>query len=458
VPRYALPAFITTVSELPKTANGKVRRPVLRDTVDLDAAWVSPAAATAPSRTSQQIKETTMSIADEAQNYLSGMWPDPYPFYQRLRAAGPILQSTKGQWLVSRYREAMQVLKDPETFSRQLATEMISAHIVEPGYPVEIREAMIVATEGARHRRQRGLIARAFTPAAAARWQSRMNEVVNRLIDQVEPHGEMDLVADYAYPLPEHIICAMLGVPVEDHRLFETWSRALIAAPDESPTPEWRRHATESLMEFTGYLQEKVDQRRGRHEDDLMSVLIDAEEQGDKLSNTELIANLFELTIAGHETTANLIGNAVYNLCRHPDQRRLLTDDFGLGPSAVEEVLRFDSPAPHTNIRATTRACEVAGVHIPAGQMVTVVVAAANRDEDQFERADTFDVTRADNHHLGFGWGTHVCLGAHLSRLEAQIALEVLFRRLPKLEVTTESFDWRTGGRIHALEALPVRW
>jgi cytochrome P450 len=268
----------------------------------------------------------------------------------------------------------------------------------------------------------------------------------------------MDIIADFGYPLPERIICTMLGVPLEDHKLFEAWSRAFIPPPNEAPSEDTRRKATEALLSFIGYLAEKVADRRRHPKDDLMSLLIQVADEGERLSETELLANLFELTVAGHETTANLIGNGVYNLLRHREELRLLQADTTLAGAAVEEVLRFDTPAPHTNVRATTRDCEVAGVAIPADQLVTVVVASANRDDLEFDEADRFRLNRRENRHLGFGWGEHFCMGATLSRVEAQVAFARLFERFPTLDLATDELTWRKGERIHSLEALPVAW
>jgi cytochrome P450 len=268
----------------------------------------------------------------------------------------------------------------------------------------------------------------------------------------------MDLIDDYAFPLPITVIAELLGVPAEDRDRFREWSNAAVSG---DTTQEYiEKVLLPHMQAFTDYLRAMFDEKRKNPKDGLISALVQAEEAGDKLSEDELMAMVFLLLVAGHETTVNLIGNGSLALLQHPDQLRKLREDPALIKPAIEELLRYDGPVETSTERFAREDIAIGGTVIPRGEMVMVVIASADHDPDRFQDPDALDITRADNKHLAFGKGIHFCLGAPLARMEGQIAINTLLHRMPnlRLKYSPESLTWRPGMVLRGLKALPVEF
>lgn len=387
---------------------------------------------------------------------------DPYPFYARLRAEEPVcpvvLPDKQVVWLVTRYDDVAMVLKD-ERFAkdrtRALAPEQMKK---QPWVPPLFRPLArnMLDVDPPDHTRLRALVQKAFTPSVVEQVRERIRKLTEDLLDRAMERRGMDLVRDYALPLPTTIIAEMLGVPVEDRHKFQRWSRAIV----QSNPSGWRMvRAIPGAVMFLRYIRKLVKARRARPQNDLVSALVQVEEAGDQLSEDELLAMIFLLLIAGHETTVNLIGNGTLALLEHPEQMAKLRNDPALIKSAVEELLRHSGPLETATERFTREAVTVADVTIPPGAMVYAVLASANRDERQFSNPDTVEITREPNRHLAFGLGIHYCVGAPLARLEAQIAFDTLLRRASvlRLAAARDTLRWRRGLVLRGLETLPVQ-
>ncbi len=381
---------------------------------------------------------------------------DPYPFYRRLREKEPVHQSPMGFWVLTRYEDCVAVLRD-QRFGREEFQQMLSSVYGDDSEKQQLPRSMLFR-DPPDHTRLRALVSKAFTPRMIETMRDHIQEIVDRLLDRVQDAGRMDVMEDLAYPLPVTVICEMLGVPINDHASIRGWSadiaRSLdaIGLPSDQGIVERGRTARRALA---GYFRRLVPERRARPQQDLLSGLIAAEEQGDKLSQDEVIAMCLLLFIAGHETTVNLIGNGTLALLRHPDQLRKLQADPSLIGNAVEELLRYDSPVQRTARIASVDA-EVAGQPMPKGTMVITALGAANRDPAQFPDPDVLDVTRKDPRHISFGFGIHFCLGAPLARVEGQLALGTLLRRLPKLTLAEPQPEWRESSVLRGLKRLDV--
>ena len=379
---------------------------------------------------------------------------NPYPFYHRLRSEDPVHQTATGFWVVTRYHDVVTVLRD-QRFGREDFGPMVSAVY---GDDSERVPRPMVFRDPPAHTRLRSLMSKAFTSRVVQGMRPHIQEIVDQLLDRVQDARAMDVVSDLAYPLPVTVICEMLGVPAEDRDTMRQWSSDIARSLDALGLPSDRgivkrgRAARHALGEyFRGLLPE----RRRHPRADLLSLLIVAEEQGDKLTEDELLATCVLIFIAGHETTVNLIGNGLLALMQHPDQLRMVRDDPALIPGAVEELLRYDSPVQRT-ARVTKTEVEIGGKKIPRHALVVAAIGAANRDPSQFPDPDRFDITRRENDHIAFGFGIHYCLGAPLARIEAQIALGTLFRRMPRLALATATPQWRESSTLRGLKALPL--
>ena len=308
------------------------------------------------------------------------------------------------------------------------------------------------------HTRLRALVSRAFTPRVVEAMRPHIQEIVDGLLDRVQGARGMDVIEDLAYPLPVTVICEMLGVPTADQDVFKQWSadiaRSLDAAilPAGSDVITRGQEAGDALRE---YFRSLIAVRRKQPRPDLLSALIAAEEQGDKLSEPELLATCSLLLIAGHETTVNLIGNGLFALLRHPAELQALTDDPALIQTGVEELLRFDGPVQRTG-RMTMADVEIGGRQIPKGSIVAAVIGAANRDPAHFPDPDRLDVSRQENRHIAFGFGIHFCLGAPLARIEGQVAIGTLLRRWRALKLVSDTPEWRESSVLRGLKTLPV--
>jgi len=384
---------------------------------------------------------------------------NPYPTYARLRAETPVsrvrLPGGQSAWLVTRYDDVAAVLKD-ERFvkdrSRVLSPEQAAKQPWIPSLFKPLARNML-DVDPPDHTRLRQLVHKAFAPRLIERLRERVRTLTEELISVAERRGRMDLIADYALPIPTTIISEMLGVPASDRHRFHRWSRVIVAS---SPSG-WRMlRAIPSAIAFLRYIRRLVRLRRSDPRDDLVTALVQAQDEGTRLEENELVAMIFLLLIAGHETTVNLIGNGMLALLGHPDQMTRLRDEPDLIRTGVEELLRFDGPLEMATERYTREDVEIAGATIPRGELVYAVLASANRDDRQFQDPDRLDLSREPNRHLAFGLGVHYCLGAPLARLEGQIAIGTLLRRVPNIQLPRRSLRWRRGLVLRGLEALPV--
>jgi cytochrome P450 PksS len=401
-------------------------------------------------------------VRPEAANIASPSFKaNPYPFYARLRAEAPVYRITlptrEQAWLVTRYDDVATVLKD-ERFAKDTANALTPEQAARQPWFRKIFKAIrrnLLDLDPPDHTRLRALVSKAFTPRLVEQMRERVLALTNELLDHVQNRGHMDLIRDYALPLPATIIAEMLGVPVADRHRFHRWSKALIAAASST----WGLvKAVPSVWAFMRYIRKIIKVRRADPRDDLLSALTRAEEAGDTMSEDELVAMVFLLLVAGHETTVNLIGNGTLALLQHPHQWDRLRRDPALIKPAVEELLRYASPVETATERYARTDVTIADVTIARGEMVFAVIASANRDERQFPDPDVLDITREPNRHLSFGLGAHFCLGASLARLEGQVAITTLLRRAPDLQpaVAPERLRWRRGLVLRGLEALPV--
>jgi len=380
---------------------------------------------------------------------------DPYPMYQRLQADDPVHHSPLGFWVLTRYADVIASLRDPRLIKEPIAA-FVAARFgmaVPPGLGLSMLDR-----DPPDHTRLRGLVSKAFTPKALERLRPDIQRIVDELLDRVDGHGEMDLIDEFAYPLPVNVICDMLGVPVKDHERFKQWGLDIARGLDAIMLPPDSEVGQRSMAGRRGlaeYFRELIAQRRAAPREDMLSALIAAEEAGDKLNEDELLATCILLLVAGHETTVNLIGNGTLALLRHPAELRRLHDDPGIIGTAVEELLRFDGPVQRT-ARIPSEDIVIGGRTIPKGEMVMPFLGAADRDPAQFPDPQRLDLTRADNRHIAFGMGIHFCLGAPLARMEGQIAINTLLKRLPKLALATDKPEFRQSLTLRGLQTLPV--
>jgi cytochrome P450 len=380
---------------------------------------------------------------------------DPYPTYHRLRAEDPVHHSALGFWVLTRYADVIAMLRDPRLVKEPIAA-FVAARFgmaVPPGLGLSMLDR-----DPPDHTRLRGLVSKAFTPKALEALRPHIRQIVDGLLAKVEGKGEMDLIEEFAYPLPVRVICEMLGVPVADHERFKGWGLDIARGLDAimlPPDSEVARRSMAGRHALAGYFRELIAERRAAPREDMLSALIAAEEAGDKLNEDELLATCLLLLVAGHETTVNLIGNGSLALLRHPAELRRLRENPGLIGSAVEELLRYDGPVQRT-ARIPSEDVTIGGVTIPKGEMVMPFLGAADRDPAQFPDPDRLDITRSDNRHIAFGMGIHFCLGAPLARMEGQIAINAMLERLPKLALATDRPEYRESLTLRGLKALPV--
>jgi cytochrome P450 len=388
---------------------------------------------------------------------------NPYPFFARLRAEEPVhpitLADKRTAWLIARYDDVVSVLRDGRIVKNRWNAMTPKQVAKMPWIPKPFMPLMrnMLDQDPPDHTRLRALVHKAFTPRLVDAMRERVQSVADELLDAALGKDHIDLIRDFALPLPTTIIAEMLGVDPQDQNRFHRWSSALMTL-DQS---QWGMlRGLPSVMAFLSFLRQLVKVRRSHPQDDLTTALVQAEESGDKLSQDELLAMLFLLLIAGHETTVNLIGNGTLALLRHPDQLERLRSQPALIRSGVEELLRFESPLYTATERFAREDLTIAGVTIPRGGLVLAVIASANRDEHLFQNPNTLDLAREENKHLSFGLGVHYCLGAPLARIEGQIAISTLLRRTRELCLAAppEALRWRRGLVLRGLEALPVRF
>jgi cytochrome P450 len=384
---------------------------------------------------------------------------DPYPTYARIREESPVLPLARGPLrfvLLSRYDDCVAVLRDPRFSAMKFPEGLVTLALHGPDPDLaslaRVVSNVMLVKDGPDHARLRGLVNKAFTPRVVEALRDRIETLVQELLDEADRRGGLELIHDFASPLPVAVIAELLGLPARDRRQVKTWSDALVPVLDGTLRDAHLATVASAASEFRAYLKDVVEQRRKDPGDDLLSGMIAAHEHDDALTEDELLASAILLLGAGHETTTNLIGNGMLALLRHPAELARLGRDRSLVKGAVEELLRFDSPVQTTS-RVAKEDVEIRDVRIPAGIEVNTLIGSANRDPAQFPEPDRLDLGRADVRHLAFGHGPHFCLGASLARLEAQIAFERLLHRFPKIEQSAEPRH-KPGLVLRGLEEL----
>ena len=387
---------------------------------------------------------------------------DPYPHYARLRTTDPMHLTPLGMYVASRHAEASLVIRDKrfgkdyaERTKRRYGPDIMQEPIFRSFSHTMLQQ------DPPDHTRLRGLVVKAFTARRVEDMRPRIQQIVDETLDRIIPQGKMELIEDFAFRLPVTIICDMLGIPEEHRELFYTGSRnsgRILEPVPLSPEEIKQGNATNAMTEM--YFQQLFELRRKNPGDDLTTQLVQAEEDGSKLSNEELTANIVLLFGAGHETTVNLIGNGLLALHRNPDQLALLKANPALITNAIEEFLRYNSSVQMTGRVALEDIDDLGGKKIPKGESVLCLLGSANHDPAVYpDRPDSLDITRPNVRPLSFGGGIHFCLGAQLARLEAEVAIATLLRRLPDLKLDdAENPEWRPTFVLRGLKQLPASW
>ena len=386
---------------------------------------------------------------------------NPFPVFTQMRSVGavvpipaPFVGGDQQVWLVTRLEEAIQILKDrqftvdPSTINSQDDTWSDTS---SPGH---LLGQSMISVDEPDHRRLRGLVSKAFTPKYIQSLRPSIQQIADELLDRVQAQGHMDLVNDYAFPLPITVISDMLGVPTQNREIIREWSDTLTGAIDTGR----RRDRKDRTQVFIDYLVQLIAEKRQHPQDDLISQLVQIEEAGDRLYEGELLSMIALLIFAGHETTSNLIGIGTLMLLDHPEQMQQLKQDLSLVPSAVEELLRYNGPVLSPAPRFATTDVILAGQQVHKGDVILVILGSANRDESQFTHPDELEIARSLNRHIAFGQGIHICLGAPLARLEGDIAFTTLLRRMPNLQLSIPRADvsWRGSFNLRGVKSLPV--
>ena len=385
---------------------------------------------------------------------------NPYPTYDSLRVEDPVHWSELMEaWLLTRYDDVVAVLNDSRFSAnrRQAQSRLAREAMRRQGEFGPFGQAVtMLGADPPEHTRLRRLVSKAFTPRMVEGMRPHIQEIVDELLDAVQGSGGLDVIHDLAYPLPVIVIAEMLGVPPEHRDEFKRWSGHIVATMGGSlRPPEVLERGRRSIHELAQYFRGVLEERRREPREDLLSRLIAAEEQGQVLSEDELLATAMLLLIAGNETTTNLIGNGMLALLRNHDQLQRLRDDPSLIQPAVEELLRYDGPVQATS-RVVTEDLEIGGRQVRKGELVLAALAAANRDPGRFERPDRLDISRQPNEHVAFGDGIHFCLGMALARAEGQIAIETLLRRIPNPRLETDDLQWGGSFILRGLKGLPI--
>ncbi|GAC1637734.1 MAG: cytochrome P450 [Herpetosiphon sp.] len=391
------------------------------------------------------------------------MQANPYPTFAHLRKTAPVTRIKLpfvGQgWLVTRYDDVRTVLSDPRlvndrrnvTDGRRRAIEVLIPHVFRL-----IQDSMVMS-DAPNHRRLRTIVHQAFTPRMVETMEQRITTIVDDLLEHAASMPSVDLMAELALPLPMTVISEMMGVADRDRMQFHRWTSKFLEAPSGGLFAMVLQLPNGYRMR--SFFTRLIAERRANPQADLVTALVQAESDGDRLSQDELLGMIFLLLLAGHETTVNLIGNGVLALLDHPDQLALLRGNPELIDSAIEELLRFTNPVQQPTFRYARESFELGGQLIQRGDSLLPMLASANRDETVWTHPDVLDITRTPNKHLAFGLGVHYCLGAPLARLEARVALNAIVQRYPNLRLATTpaQLQWRGGPALRGLRSLPVQ-
>ncbi|WP_232662267.1 cytochrome P450 family protein [Pseudonocardia sp. TRM90224] len=378
-------------------------------------------------------------------------WADPYPAYAALRADEPVreVQRPDGPlWLLSRYTDVRAALADPR-LSKDWRYTLPEEQRAEAFHQQQIPMMLLMDPPG--HTRLRKLVSRTFTLRRMEEMRPRVRQIAEELIEALPAEGKVDIMAEYAFLLPVFVICELLGVPADDRDEFAAWSNDMVDASSHEGSAQ-------AMQNLHGYLAALIERKRAEPDDALISSLIEVADDGDRLSEAELVAMAMMLLIAGHETTVNLIGNGLLALMTHPEQMALLHERPELLPAAIEEFLRWDSPVHTTPARFAIEDVEYSGVTIPARSVVVLSLASANHDGDRFDAAAELRVDREGSGHVAFGHGLHHCLGAQLARIEGQEAIGLLIKRFPGLALDGDVAElvYRQSPLVRGLRTLPV--
>jgi len=389
---------------------------------------------------------------------------DPYPLLHRLREEHPVHWCEPiGGWILTKYDDIIATFKDVDHYGNEgrlaKAVEYLPPETRArfKRFEDHYRTKGLLFSDPPDHTRLRTLVTKAFTPRVVEAMRPRIQAITDELLDAVQATGQMDVMRDFAMPLPATVLAEIYGAPVADRLRIRRWADALLAFQGvNKPSLEILDRAQSALVELRAYLVALIAERRRQPREDLLSQLLAAESEGDKLTEAELISTSVTLLVAGHETTTSLIGSSIYTLLRHAEQWRLVQDDPNLLRPAIEEVLRFESPVARQP-RLMKADAELGGYSIRKGQVVFQMLNAANRDPAHFADPDRFDILRQNNRHIAFGYGIHFCVGALLARTEGQIAISSVMKRMPGIRLATDTPDWdveKRNGRV--LKTLPV--
>ena len=381
---------------------------------------------------------------------------DPYPLYRRLREEDPVHRDPYlSAWVITRYQDVLLVLRQFSADRTPTASQLSAMGLEELNPAAELMVRQMLFLDPPAHARVRMLAARAFTPRRVEQLRPHIQEIAERLLEAVQPHHRMEVISDLAGPLPGIVAAELMGVPTEDHEQLKTWTADFAEILGNfQHNPDHVPRVLAAVDGLTAYFGDAVRRHKHHENSGLIGAMLDAEVDGDHLTEDEVIANCIITLVGGQETTTNLIGNGLLALLRHPDEFERLRRNPTLIPSGVEELLRFEPPSQHT-ARIAPHDVELDGRLIRKGQAAIAVMGAANRDPDRFPDPDRLDVARQDNRHVAFGWAAHFCFGAPLARVEGQVAFEALLRRMPNLALDGP-LEWRTNLGLRGLTSLPV--
>jgi cytochrome P450 len=383
----------------------------------------------------------------------------PYEYFGRLRETEPVYwNETWGGWIVTRYEDVRRCLQDDEHLSVEVEADRLRDSSLDIPQTKEMFPKWIIYLDPPDHTKLRRIIGEAFNPEMVSNQRAEVEDVTQSLIADMQQQspGEVELIDEFAHPLPVHVICKIMGLPLADGENLGDWSTNIGLTLFHYYDADNRHERTEeSIKEFTDYLREVVQRRKADPKDDLISYLLEAEADGESLTEDEVVATAVLLLFAGHETTTKLIANGILELLRHPEQMELLREDPSLAPKAVEEILRYQGTSKSLT-RGVVKDFELRGKQIEAGDRILLSQAAANRDPRQFDDPETFDITRGSMDHLGFGHGTHHCLGAPLARLETRTAFPALVQAFPDMELATDDIEWTRSPLVRGPEELYI--